>query len=653
MPDLPEAKVTVDAEAGASGSGTDILTVMGAVADFDDITPRVFSSTASLLAKHNYAQAVDYCSIHFEEADKPVIFIGLPIATAGSIGSIDQSGNSGTSMMSVAAGSDGVLEEVDATVTVNKGGVVGTDQILLDLSLDGVVTKTIRLGTATSYTIDRVGLVLSVVAGGTLVEGDEVLRFRTTAPMFDIASVALARAALAATQFQSRNWLVVGDIDDDTKAASIVTQINAYNSSHDRASIVRIQARDRRIAKMSKVARKMTGGSLVTFAEVGATGDTITRATGSFVTDGFAVGDLITVAGSVSNNFVDKLITAVSATVLTLDTQDLIAEASVAGVTITGSPALTFAEVGATLDTITRSSGSWVADGFAVGNLITVAGTALNNFAAAAITAVSATVLTLDTQDLVAEVISQRLVTITAEEDNADWKADITDEFETVDDEERIDIAAGRAFKESPITHWKFARGASWGASIREYQKDIQIPTWRKSDGILSGWSLNDASDTKVHHDERVDGGLLLGRFTCFRTYSNGPTGVFIAMSLTRAVDGSLLALTHNMHVVNLASNVTQRETENAIGEVLVLKADGTAEPTSLVAIEERVNSQLAMELLQRKNGNPPRASDAKWIASRSDILNVVDAELTGRLDLRLNGTLVKINTTVRVQTAG
>lgn len=653
MAELPEANVTVDDEAGASGSGTDLLTVMGAVVDSDDITPRIFSSAAALLEKHNYAQAVDYCGIHFEETDKPVIFIGLPIATAGSIGSVDQSGNSGTSIVSVAAGSDGVLEECDLSVTVNTGGVVGTDQILLDLSLDGVTTKTIRLGTATSYTIDRVGLVLSAVSGGTLVAGDVVLRAKTKAPMFDVADVADARAALAATQFQSRNWLVIGDIDDDSKASSIVTQINAYASSNDRSSLVRIQARDRHIAKMSKVVKKMTGGSLVTFAEVGATGDTITRATGSFVTDGFVAGDRITVAGSVSNNFTDALITNVTATVLTLDTQDLVAEASVAGVSITGSQSLTFAEVGTTGDTITRSSGSFVADGFAVGDLITVSGTVSNNFTEKTITAVTATVLTLDTQDLAAESIEARKVTITAEESDTDWMAAITDEFETVDDEKRIDIGAGRGFKESAITHWKFARGASWAASIREYQKDIQFPTWRKSDGILSGWSLNDASDTKVHHDERTDRGLLAARFTCLRTYSNGPTGVFVAMSLTRAVDGSLLGLTHNMHVTNLACNVTQRETENAIGEILVLKANGTAEPTSLVAIEERVNSQLAIELLQSKNGEKPRASSAAWVASRSDVLNVPDAELNGTLDLRLNGTLVKINTTVRVQTAG
>ena len=40
----------------------------------------------------------------------------------------------------------------------------------------------------------------------------------------------------------------------------------------------------------------------MTFAEVGATGDTITRATGSFITDGFVAGDTIRVTGSSSNN---------------------------------------------------------------------------------------------------------------------------------------------------------------------------------------------------------------------------------------------------------------------------------------------------------------------------------------------------------------
>ena len=69
---------------------------------------------------------------------------------------------------------------------------------------------------------------------------------------------------------------------------------------------------------------------------------------------------------------------------------------------LTGSPTLTFAEVGATGDTITRSAGSWITDGFAVGMLVRVRGSALNNVTGT-IAALTATVLTFGTTDLANE----------------------------------------------------------------------------------------------------------------------------------------------------------------------------------------------------------------------------------------------------------
>jgi hypothetical protein len=143
-----------------------------------------------------------------------------------------------------------------------------------------------------------------------------------------------------------------------------------------------------------------------------------------------------------------------------------------------------------------------------------------------------------------------------------------------------------------------------------------------------------------------------MARFTCFRSFANGPAGAFIALSLTRADEGSLLSRTHNMAVANLACNVCQAETENAIGQVLELNSDGTGTEASLAIIEARVNSALAISLLQRR-AEGPRATAATWEASRADVLNVPGAELNGVLDLRLNGTLEKITTRVRVLTAG
>lgn len=222
--------------------------------------------------------------------------------------------------------------------------------------------------------------------------------------------------------------------------------------------------------------------------------------------------------------------------------------------------------------------------------------------------------------------------------------------FATVDGQRRIDLGLGRARVTSPITAWAFRRPAMWAISIREYQKDIHIPTWRKSDGPLDGWSIEDTNGNIVEYDERTIGGALADRFSCLRTWGNGPNGVFVAMSLTRDTEGSLLSYTHNMAVANLACTIVQKATENVVGKVLQLKDDGTATTAALSRIEESINTDLEQSLMVEKViGQGPRASKAVWRASTTDVLNVANATLTGVLDLHLNGTVVHVTTVVKV----
>ena len=75
--------------------------------------------------------------------------------------------------------------------------------------------------------------------------------------------------------------------------------------------------------------RSEVSGVNITFATAG---DTITRASGNFVTDGYAVGERVDVSGSASNNG-SKTINAVAATVLTVD-ENLTNEGPVGGVTL-------------------------------------------------------------------------------------------------------------------------------------------------------------------------------------------------------------------------------------------------------------------------------------------------------------------------------
>jgi hypothetical protein len=549
------------------------------------------------------------------------------------------------------AGGDGILAEHDGVLRVVSGGTIGTHQIKLELSLDGGRTfQPIRLGTASSFALPNVNASISFGAG-TLVADDVVLEWHGSGPQISTSDLATVRAELAAKDFRFRSALLCGDLPNEAAANAVVTQANAYATENDRHIYVRTSAPDRLpVARMTQTTWRMTGSPTLTFAEVGGTGDTITRSSGSWIADGAVAGDTFTVALSASNN-ITGVIASLSATVITLGSEDLAAEV-VAGCTVVGGPTLTYAEVGATGDTITRSRGSWLVDGFRVGDVIDSSGTASNNFTDAAVTGVTATVLTLNTQDLAAESIRSSLVTIVSGETKAQWMSRLDDEFADVDSQPRIDISAGRAAFTSPYSGWMRRLPAAWLASVREYAHDLHVATWRKDIGPL-GADLFDADNELVEWDERVDGPAgLAARFTTLRTWANGPRGAFVSLSLTRAGDGQLASLTHNEAVINDACNTVQLATENVIGRSLILNADGTATKDSLAVIAAEVNAALELELLQSR-GEGPRASSAVWAPDPADVYNVPEAVMHGSLDLNLNGTVHSVSTQVRLRSAG
>ena len=100
---------------------------------------------------------------------------------------------------------------------------------------------------------------------------------------------------------------------------------------------------------------------------------TLMRSSGSWITDGFAPGQTIQIAGTGKNNG-SYTIQALSSdgTTLYLPASSLQSETTSAGtITATAGPSLS--------GTITLGSGTWSADGYAAGNSITVAGTASND----------------------------------------------------------------------------------------------------------------------------------------------------------------------------------------------------------------------------------------------------------------------------------
>jgi len=647
MATLPSANVTVSETTTAVVGGTDVVCVIAPVPANADNTPRLYGSAKAIRDYHGYCEGVEYAAIHAAATQKPILFTGIAIATAGVVGREDTSGNSGTSVSSLAAGGSGVLTEHDGVLGVDTGGTIGTDQIVLTLSLDGgTTTKKVRLGTASSYEIPDVGVTVSFAAG-TLVAGETIHTWHGTGPRSDSTGWAAARAALAAQQKAFRSGLLTGDLQNSTEAAALLAEVNAYKSENDRATFFRASVLDRLpLATLSALTHRMTGAPSITFETAT---DTITRSAGSFIADGFAVGDIITIAGSTSNNgTLTAAITAVTATVLTT-ADNLTDEGPASGVTITGEASLTFSDA---TDTITRSSGSWLDDGFRVADSVTVASSVAND-GTFTVSAVTATVLTVGAGDLSDEVIGATTPTISAGQTKAVWMAAIDAEFATIDDSPRISLGAGRARIYSPLTQWWYRRPVTWRDSIRAFQHDLQTTPWRKSDGP-TGDLLTDAEGNLVEWDDYVDGAAgSAARFTTYRTWANGPVGVFIALSLTRALDASNLIYTHNQAVVDLAVNLCQVATEEVVGRSIVLNDDGTATKDSLSTIEMEVNSALDLALLTDVKGEGPRASKAVWTASRDDILNVPEAVMTGVLELNLLGTIHTINTTVKVLSGG
>lgn len=644
---LPSATTRVSTQAGTAPVATDLVAVFGCCVSNADSVPRLYSAISDMETAHGYCEAEEYCALHVQDTGKAVLFVPLPIATTGTVGRFNDTGNTGTSVVTCAVGGSGALAETDGILKVTTGGTIGTDQIILSLSLDGGTTyKPVRLGTASSYIIPKVGLTLSFAAG-TLVAGDTVLTWHSIAPLPDWTSLSTAFAAMVAQRRLTRSWVFVGDVSTYASANAIATQVAAYETTAERYTYAKAQLRDRLpLATLSQITARMTAGASVTFAEVGATGDTITRATGSFITDGFVAGDTIRVTGSSSNN-VTGVPTTIAALVITMNTTDLAAEGPTAVVTITAEPTLTFGDNGASPDTITRNRGSWLDDGFRVGDSITITGTASNNVTKT-ITALTATVLSVATASFAAEVIGSVGVTITAGETEVAWIAALDALVASVTGAPRMDLGAGRLTVLSPVIGYTTRRPVQWADSIRSYQHDVSTTTWWKDLGPLQGWSIDG------EHDERVTAGLLAARITCARTWGNGPDGAFIAQSLTRATDGNILSQTHNVAVTNVAQTVVQRVTENFAGATLVLNeadVDGkkTATTASLGIFAAKVNSELKRNLLSDIGGEGPRASSAKWTPATDDDLGVADATLHGTLALNLKGTIVHIATAVAV----
>ncbi len=324
MATLPSATVRLSTSGGGVGVGSDLACILSCTSS-GDTTVRQYTKVSDLVANHGAGEGIELAAHYVQLTGKPFLFRRLPTVTAGAT-QLDIEGVTGTSVISLTGTA---VDDAHIVFRVVAGGTIGTAGITFRVSIDGENTPgpIVRLGTATSYAVPGTGITLAFAAG-TLVAGDSATVY-TTAPKSDAAGISAALAAVAAQSRLPRLVILCGDVSTPEEIQGVMDAINAYETTYGRHSRVICNVRD-----VYAPAKMQGNPSDVDFV---AAADTITRNTGSWITDGFKVGMSVTIAGSASNNAYAGTVVTVTTTVLTV-TNGIADEANVLGsaLTITG-----------------------------------------------------------------------------------------------------------------------------------------------------------------------------------------------------------------------------------------------------------------------------------------------------------------------------
>lgn len=324
MATLPSAAARLVADGGGVGSGSDLVCIMGCTPSGTANVPLLHARVQSYLDSKGYSDALEFASHYVQLTRKQFLEVKLATATAGSVVSKDITGVTGTSVITF---SGAAYRSEHIHIEVVAGGTIGTAGIVIRVSRDGGRTwgRNVRLGTATSYVIPNTNIT-AAFAAGTLVANDLAIA-HSVGPMYDAAALTAAFAALAAQSLLPRLIVLVGDITTDDILQDVIDEIDAYETASGRHSRVIVQLRE----PYPDCAMQGEPADV----DFSAAADTITRGTGSWVTDGFKVGMDITIAGTASNNGTFT-VTTVTATELTTDGSPSLAdETNVDGSTFT------------------------------------------------------------------------------------------------------------------------------------------------------------------------------------------------------------------------------------------------------------------------------------------------------------------------------
>jgi hypothetical protein len=219
---MTQPKVTLVEQDGALGvlpsSAGALLAVIGVATAGALNTPSTYGRAKDLIAAFSTAgvnpgPAVEAAAHYIERYGRPVVFTRVAGSVAGTMGVIDVTGMTGTSVATIAA-SPVPNDDADVWVKFPTGGTIGVTGIVYQVSLDGGVNygpKT-ALGTASNLTVPAIGTLQFNFAAGTIV-ANSILKARANAPTWNSADIGAGLDALTVWIGTWEILHVVGPLD--------------------------------------------------------------------------------------------------------------------------------------------------------------------------------------------------------------------------------------------------------------------------------------------------------------------------------------------------------------------------------------------------------------------------------------------------------
>jgi hypothetical protein len=216
----PNLQLTeLDGALGVQPDGEPLLAFVGVSSIGPFNTPSSFARTKDVTANFGAGPLVEAACFYISVYKKPALLVRTAQTVAATNGTINISGVTGTSVVSITAATL-ANGNYDLYLKIVTGGTRGAAGITFQWSLDDgrTLEPLTALGVATSFAFPGAGGISFDFAAGTLLAGD-VVRLRTTAPNWNSADLA---AAMAALKVSIQSWdvvHVVGPLDGTTAAA--------------------------------------------------------------------------------------------------------------------------------------------------------------------------------------------------------------------------------------------------------------------------------------------------------------------------------------------------------------------------------------------------------------------------------------------------